>query len=77
MKFIGSEQLKYKKAIKDGKVVDKSKDNLITVPSGTTISFGDMTESNVRGKTVYSIQLTVVKDFGKGNVSKVTTLNLA
>ena len=76
MKFIGSEQLKYKKAIKDGKVVDKSKDNLITVPNGTTISFGDMTESVVKGRTVYSIQLTVVKDFGKGDVSKTTTLNL-
>ena len=77
MKFIGSKQLEYRKAIKDGKVVDKSKDNLITVPAGTTISFGDMTQSVVKGKTVYSIQLTVVKDFGKGNVSKVTTLNLA
>jgi len=72
MKFIGSEQLKYKKAIKDGKVVDKGKDNLITVPSGTTISFGDMTEA--KGK--YSIVMTVVKDFGKGNVSKSITLNL-
>ena len=77
MKFIGSKQLEYRKAIKDGKVVDKSKDNLITVPRGTTVSFGDMTQSVVKGKTVYSIQLTVVKDFGKGNVSKVTTLNLA
>jgi len=76
MKFIGGEQLKYKKAIKDGKVVDKSKDNLITVPSGTTVSFGDMTQSVVKGRTVYSIQLTVVKDFGKGDVSKTTTLNL-
>jgi len=72
MKFIGSEQLKYKKAIKDGKVVDKGKDNLITVPSGTTISFGDMTEA--KGK--YSIVMTVVKDFGKGNVTKRITLNL-
>ena len=72
MKFISGEQLKYKKAIKDGKVVDKSKDNLITVPSGTTISFGDMTEN--RGK--YSIVMTVVKDFGKGNVTKRITLNL-
>ena len=72
MKFIGSEQLKYRKAIKDGKVVDKGKDNLITVPSGTTISFGDMTEN--KGK--YSIVMTVVKDFGKGNVSKSITLNL-
>jgi len=72
MKFIGSEQLKYKKAIKDGKVVDKGKDNLITIPSGTTISFGDMTEN--KGK--YSIVMTVVKDFGKGNVTKRITLNL-
>jgi hypothetical protein len=72
MKFIGGEQLKYKKAIKDGKVVDKGKDNLITVPSGTTISFGDMTEN--RGK--YSIVMTVVKDFGKGDVTKRITLNL-
>jgi hypothetical protein len=72
MKFIGSEQLKYKKAIKDGKVVDKGKDNLITVPSGTTISFSDMIEA--KGK--YSIVMTVVKDFGKGNVSKSITLNL-
>mgnify|MGYP005998522827 FL=1 len=72
MKFIGGEQLKYKKAIKDGKVVDKGKDNLITVPSGTTISFGDMTEN--RGK--YSIVMTVVKNFGKGDVTKRITLNL-
>lgn len=72
MKFIGGEQLKYRKAIKDGKVVDKGKDNLITVPSGTTISFSDMTEN--RGK--YSVVMTVVKDFGKGNVSKRITLNL-
>jgi hypothetical protein len=72
MKFIGSEQLKYRKAIKDGKVVDKSKDNLITVPSGTTISFSDMTEN--RGR--YSVVMTVVKDFGKGNVTKRITLNL-
>tara|TARA_Y100001937_G_C6855380_1_gene213947 strand:+ start:266 stop:487 length:222 start_codon:yes stop_codon:yes gene_type:complete len=72
MKFISGEQLKYKKAIKDGKVVDKSKDNLITVPSGTTISFGDMIEN--KGK--YSVVMTVVKDFGKGNVTKRITLNL-
>ena len=76
MRFIGSEQLKYKKSIKDGKVVDKDKDNLITVPNGTTVSFGDMTESVVKGKTVYSIQLTAVKNFGKGNVTKRINLNL-
>ena len=76
MKFIGSEQLKFRKAIKDGKVVDKDKDNLITVPNGTTLSFGNMTESVVKGKTVYSIQLTAVKNFGKGDISKRIILNL-
>ena len=73
MKFIGGEQLKYKKAIKDGKVVEKTRDNLITIPDGTTISFGDMIED--RGR--YSIVMTVVKDFGSGNVSKSTTLTLS
>ena len=73
MKFIGSEQLKYKKAIKDGKVVEKTRDNLITIPDGTTISFGDMIED--RGR--YSIVMTVVKDFGSGNVSKSVTLTLS
>ena len=79
MKFIGSEQLRHRKAIKDGNIVRKEKDsntNIISVPTGTTVSFGDMTESNVKGKTVYTIDITVVKDFGKGNVSKKTTLNL-
>ena len=73
MKFISSEQLKYRKAIKDGKVVEKTRDNLITIPDGTTISFGDMIED--RGR--YSIVMTVVKDFGSGNVSKSTTLTLS
>ena len=73
MKFISGEQLKYRKAIKDGKVVEKTRDNLITIPDGTTISFGDMIED--RGR--YSIVMTVVKDFGSGNVSKSITLSLA
>jgi|TARA_B100000424_G_scaffold193682_1_gene151142 hypothetical protein len=73
MKFISGEQLKYRKAIKDGKVVEKTRDNLITIPDGTTISFGDMIED--RGR--YSIVMTVVKDFGSGNVSKSTTLTLS
>ena len=73
MKFISGEQLKYRKAIKDGKVVEKTRDNLITIPDGTTISFGDMIEN--RGR--YSIVMTVVKDFGSGNVSKSTTLTLS
>jgi len=73
MRFISGEQLKYRKAIKDGKVVEKTRDNLITIPDGTTISFGDMIED--RGR--YSIVMTVVKDFGSGNVSKSTTLTLS
>ena len=73
MKFISGEQLKYRKAIKDGKVVEKTRDNLITIPDGTTISFGDMIED--RGR--YSIVMTVVKDFGSGNVSKSVTLTLS
>tara|TARA_R100001015_G_C4482397_1_gene62523 strand:- start:309 stop:530 length:222 start_codon:yes stop_codon:yes gene_type:complete len=73
MKFISGEQLKYRKAIKDGKVVEKTRDNLITIPDGTTVSFGDMIED--RGR--YSIVMTVVKDFGSGNVSKSTTLTLS
>jgi len=72
MKFINSAKLEYRKAIKDGDVVNKGKDNTITLPTGTAISFGEMTES--RGK--YSIVMTVVKDFGKGNVSKAVILNL-
>tara|TARA_B100000902_G_C26881006_1_gene702593 strand:+ start:119 stop:340 length:222 start_codon:yes stop_codon:yes gene_type:complete len=72
MRFIGGEQLKYNKAIKDGKVIDKNKDNLITMPTNTALSFGEMTEN--KGK--YSIVMTVVKDFGRGNVSKAVILNL-
>lgn len=73
MKFISNRQLEYKKAIKDGNIVNKGKDKTITLPTDTTISFGEMTEN--RGK--YSIVMTVVKDFGKGNVSKSVILNLS
>ena len=72
MKFINSDQIKHRNDLKDGKVVSKERDNLIAVPAGTTVSFGDMIED--RGR--YSIVMTVVKDFGKGNVSKSITLNL-
>ena len=72
MKFINSAKLEYRKAIKDGNIVNKGKDKTITLPTDTTISFGEMTEN--RGK--YSIVMTVVKDFGKGNVSKAVILNL-
>tara|TARA_R100000231_G_scaffold30431_1_gene26862 strand:- start:298 stop:543 length:246 start_codon:yes stop_codon:yes gene_type:complete len=81
MKFIGSEQLKFTKAIKDGKVVDKDKDNLITMPTNTTISFGDMvfTVDPKSGKTTYSIIMTVTHtdpSNGKQTV-KVNRLDLA
>jgi len=72
MKFINNSQLEYRKAIKDGNIVNKGKDKTITLPTNTTISFGEMKES--RGK--YSIVMTVVKDFGRGNVSKAVILNL-
>ena len=72
MKFIGSEQLKYRKAIKDGKIVDKSRDNLITIPANTTISFGEMKES--RGN--YSIIMSAARDFGSGTVTKTFTILL-
>tara|TARA_R100001443_G_scaffold112657_1_gene126426 strand:- start:505 stop:717 length:213 start_codon:yes stop_codon:yes gene_type:complete len=58
MRFINSAKLEYRKAIKDGDVINKSKDNTITTPTdGTTISFSGMAEN--RGN--YSILMTVVK----------------
>ena len=59
MKFINNNQLEYRKAIKDGNVVNKGKDNTITMPAGTTISFGEMIED--RGR--YSIVMSVVYKF--------------
>jgi hypothetical protein len=73
MKFINNNQLEYRKAIKDGNIINRSKDNTITMPSGTTIAFGEMLES--RGS--YSIIMTVVKDFGSGDVTKTVTLSLS
>ena len=73
MRFINSEQIKHKNAVKDGNVVRKNRDNMITIPANTTISFGEMIED--RGR--YSIVMTVVKDFGSGNVTKTITLSLS
>jgi|TARA_R110000823_G_scaffold209404_5_gene339635 hypothetical protein len=73
MRFINSAKLEYDTAIKDGNIVNRSKDNTITMPSGTTIAFGEMLES--RGS--YSIIMTFVKDFGSGDVTKTTTLTLS
>ena len=68
MRFINSEQIKHKNAVKDGNVVRKNRDNLITVPANTTISFGELLES--RGN--YSIIMTATKS----GVSKTIILAL-
>ena len=68
MRFINSEQIKHKNAVKDGNVVRKNRDNLITVPASTTISFSELLES--RGN--YSITMTATK----GGVSKTIILAL-
>ena len=47
--------------------------NIVTIGSNTTIAFGDMQSRTVRGKTTYSIVMTVTN----GGVSKSTTLTLA
>lgn len=46
--------------------------NIVTIGSSTTISFGDMITTTVRGKSTYTIVMTVVN----GGVSKSTTLTL-
>ena len=52
---------------------------LITVGANTTISFGDLTATTVKGKTVYRITLTATRDFGgkTGSQTKSITLTLA
>jgi len=46
--------------------------NIVTIGSSTTISFGDMITTTVKGKSSYSIVMTVTN----GGVSKATTLTL-
>jgi hypothetical protein len=74
MKFINSAQIEHRNSLKEGRIAIKdSRDaNAIASPSGTVVSFGDMTES--RG--AYSVTVTVVKDFGRGDVSKSVQLTL-
>ena len=54
MKFINNNQLEYRKAIKDGNVVNKGKDNTITMPAGTTISFVLGAEGAGSGDEIFS-----------------------
>tara|TARA_R100001463_G_scaffold37359_2_gene80253 strand:+ start:94 stop:543 length:450 start_codon:yes stop_codon:yes gene_type:complete len=51
---------------------------LVGIGANTTLSFGDMTETTVKGKPVYSIVLTTTRDFGgkTGSVTKSVTLTL-
>jgi|TARA_R100001460_G_scaffold86755_1_gene128210 hypothetical protein len=81
MKFIGSEQLRHRKAIKDGRIVDKGKDNVISMPVNTTISFGDLIEvTNPKtGKPTgdYTLTLTATRTFPRtGSQSKSIILKL-
>tara|TARA_R110001592_G_scaffold145068_6_gene368554 strand:+ start:808 stop:1020 length:213 start_codon:yes stop_codon:yes gene_type:complete len=69
MRFINSAKLEYSNAIKDGNVVNRGKDNTITMPTdGTTISFSGMAAN--RGN--YSILMTVKK----GSATKTSIIVL-
>ena len=51
---------------------------LVGIGTNTTLSFGDLTETTVKGKTTYSITLTATRDFGgkTGSQTKSITLTL-
>ena len=51
---------------------------LVGIGSNTTISFGDLTSTTVKGKVVYTLALTATRDFGgkTGLVTKSITLTL-
>ena len=51
---------------------------LVGIGSNTTLSFGDLTETVVKGKATYTIVLTATRDFGgkTGSVTKSITLTL-
>jgi hypothetical protein len=74
MKFINSAQIEHRNSLKEGMVAikDRRDANTITSPDGTVVSFGDMLESAGR----YAIIVTVTKDFGRGEVSKIVQLTL-
>ena len=51
---------------------------LVSIGPKTTLSFGDMVATTVKGKTTYTIALSVTTDFGgkTGSVTKSVTLTL-
>ena len=65
MKFIGTQQLRHEKDLKDSKIAT-DRDNIISIPSNTTVSFSEMREN--RGN--YFIIMAVARDFGSGTVTK-------
>jgi|TARA_R100000084_G_scaffold100328_1_gene54984 hypothetical protein len=58
--------------------ISSNKDNKITIGTNTTLSFGDLTETTVKGTTTYSITLTATRNFGgkTGSQTKSITLTL-
>jgi len=52
--------------------ISDNKDNRIVIGSNTTISFGDMITTNVKGRDVFTIVMTVTN----GGVSKTITHTL-
>ena len=58
--------------------ISANKDNKIVIGSNTTLSFGDLTATTVKGKTTYTIDLQATRDFGGkvGSQTKSVTLTL-
>jgi capsule polysaccharide export protein KpsE/RkpR len=58
--------------------ISSNKDNKTVVGSNTTISFGDLTSTTVKGKVTYTLALTATRDFGGkvGSQTKSVTLTL-
>ena len=58
--------------------ISSNKDNKTVVGSNTTISFGDLTSTTVKGKVTYTLVLTATRDFGGkvGSQTKSVTLTL-
>ena len=58
--------------------ISSNKDNKTVVGSNTTISFGDLTSTIVKGKVTYTLALTATRDFGGkvGSQTKSVTLTL-
>ena len=58
--------------------ISSNKDNKTVIGSNTTLSFGDLTATTVKGVTRYTIDMTATRNFGGkvGNQTKSITLTL-